>query len=240
MAPVTPLVSVLVSTYDGADHVAEAIASLQGQAGVELEVVVTDDGSRDRTPDLVAALAADDPRIHLAVVAHAGIAATRNRGLARARGDYVTFLDQDDLCPRGTIARHLERLESDRAATAIFGLMRAFTAGEEPSPPRRTMLLSAALLRREAFGTVGSFDERFTLGDDFDWLLRLLETGRPILLDDAPATLHRRHRGQATGDVTTVRSEQLRALGASLRRRRAAGLAGPLQHPLVAAGVGGT
>ena len=198
-------------------------------------MVVTDDGSSDATTQIVRAIAARDPRVDFAVQRHAGMTAARNACLARARGSYIALLDQDDLCPSGKLTRQLALLERSPETAAVFGVTQFFDDAPREEPGY-TMLLAAGLFRRETLDAVGHFDQRFESADDFDFLLRLIESGLRIELEPGLGACHRRHARQATADKEATKRECLRALSASLQRRRRAGIRGPLRHPLIADG----
>jgi glycosyltransferase involved in cell wall biosynthesis len=226
------LISVLMATFDGEAFVQEAIESVLQQRGVELELVVIDDGSVDATPAIVHDLTRRDPRIRFAVRPHAGMAAARNACLAQARGSHVALLDQDDLCPEGKLARQFALLEASPEIAAVFGLTQMFGTGEH-GEAGYTMLLAAALLRRDVVDAVGEFDPTCASADDLDFLLRMIESGHRIELETGLGTYHRRHCGQASGNLVATRQDCVRALARSLERRRRSGLHGPLRHPLV-------
>jgi glycosyltransferase involved in cell wall biosynthesis len=88
------LVSVVIPTYNRADRLPETLASVFGQTYRDLEVVLVDDGSTDATATVVAQC---DPRLRYTRQANAGVSAARNRGLREVRGEFVCFLDSDDL-----------------------------------------------------------------------------------------------------------------------------------------------
>jgi glycosyltransferase involved in cell wall biosynthesis len=228
------MISVLMATFNGEAFVQEAIDSVLRQRRVKLELVVTDDGSTDATPVIVRGLARDDPRIRFEAQRHAGMAATRNACLARARGSQIALLDQDDRCPDDKLARQLSLLDASPGLAAVFGLTQFFGAGEHDEP-RYTMLLAAALLHRDLVETVGEFDPGYTSADDLDYLLRMIESGHRLELEPGLGTCHRRHPEQASADVITSRLEGVRALARSLQRRRQSGVDGPLAHPLIVA-----
>src|SRR5699024_5860523 len=93
MPPSSPLVSVVVPVFNVEEYLAEAVASLTAQTHENLEILLVDDASTDGSLALARRLAQDDPRIVVVPVGHGGLGATRNRGLERARGTYVTFVD---------------------------------------------------------------------------------------------------------------------------------------------------
>src|SRR4051794_14610056 len=104
-----PAVSVVVICFNDARHLPAAVGSATGQSLRDLEVVVVDDGSRDETPAVAAALAADDARVryHRLDTNSGGCSRPRNVGMSLATGEFVTFLDSDDLMPRRACERLL-------------------------------------------------------------------------------------------------------------------------------------
>ena len=116
-----PRISIVMPVYNGARFVAEALASVQSEPGIEAEIIVVDDGSTDQTTLVVSSLAANDPRISLLQCEHKGVSAARNVGVKAATGAYVTFLDSDDICPPGRIARQVSKLAARPDAAAVIG-----------------------------------------------------------------------------------------------------------------------
>ena len=93
----SPLVSVIVPSFNSQDHVAETIRSVLAQTMADLEIIAVDDASTDSTADVLAGLAAQDPRVTVLVQGeNQGVARARNRGLEAARGRYIAYLDSDD------------------------------------------------------------------------------------------------------------------------------------------------
>src|SRR5438093_11942235 len=91
-----PGVSVIVPTYNRAYLLGPSLASVLAE-DADIELIVVDDGSTDGTPALLAAIA--DPRLHVVVRPHAGIAAARNAGVAAARAPVIAFRHSDDRVP---------------------------------------------------------------------------------------------------------------------------------------------
>lgn len=236
-----PQISVIMTTYNGAEFVDESIGSLTAEAGVDLDIVVIDDASTDGTLARLRELAARDARIRVFAGEKRGIAGSRNAGLAEVRHALLTFLDQDDLCVPGRLVRQAALIERTPGVSAVMGETLMFqTLGPDrmPAPGSNTarilsVLLSAGLFRTSAVRSLG-FDSRFSMGDDFDLILRLLETDHEIAVEREIATLHRRHAGNTSGNIAAVRLELLKVFQESLKRRRAAGRVGPIVHPLVA------
>jgi hypothetical protein len=116
-----PRLSILVPTWNAAATVERALASVLAERSMPLELVVVDDASTDGTADLVAALAERDPRVVLVrLPANGGVSNARNRGLATVRGEWLGFLDADDLLLPGALEA-LERPTADPAVRAVVG-----------------------------------------------------------------------------------------------------------------------
>lgn len=93
-----PLVSVIMPSYNAEKYIAESIESVLHQTYRNWELLITDDCSCDRTPEIVQSYCQQDQRINFVVAKqHAGIAKTRNQSIARAKGQFIAFLDNDDL-----------------------------------------------------------------------------------------------------------------------------------------------
>src|SRR5438132_11460312 len=111
-------VSVVIPTYNRAHVVVEAIDSALAQTFPDLEVIVVDDGSSDDTASRVRGH--PDPRVRYLVRPHAGVSATRNAGIAAARGTLLSFLDSDDLWRPDKLAREVAFLEAHPDVAALF------------------------------------------------------------------------------------------------------------------------
>lgn len=157
-----PLVSVVVPAYGVEEWLPECLASLVAQTHRRWEAVVVDDGSPDRSGEIAEQWAADDPRIRVVHVQNAGLGAARNEGLRHVRGDYLAFLDSDDVLPPtayATLVASLEASGSDFAA----GSVQRWEDGrlEEPRWMRRLHGTTLTGVRVEA--------EPEILGDVFAW-----------------------------------------------------------------------
>lgn len=108
-----PLVSVVMPAFDAAATIADSMRSVLEQQHRAVELLVIDDRSRDATWDIVQAAAAEDARIvPIRMPANAGVAAARNAGLEAARGEYVAFLDSDDLWRADKLAQQLAHVDA--------------------------------------------------------------------------------------------------------------------------------
>lgn len=184
-----PLVSVVMPLYNAENYVGEAIRSVQSQTCGDWELLVIDDGSRDDSLKIAQRLAAEDPRIAVhANPRNMGVAGTRNRGLDLARGDWVAFLDSDDLWRRDKLEKQL-RLAHRTGAKMIYTSYTLFRDGPSTRsdyvvPERITyesMLrenavgCSTVLIRRDALAGHRFSPEIYH--EDYALWLELLRTG---------------------------------------------------------------
>ena len=96
-------VSVIVPCYNAQAYLAQCLDSLRRQTMTDFEALLVDDGSDDQTPGILADAAAEDARLTVLRQANAGVSAARNRALRQARGEWVFFLDADDLLPEDAL-----------------------------------------------------------------------------------------------------------------------------------------
>jgi glycosyltransferase involved in cell wall biosynthesis len=194
------LVSCIVPVYNGAPFIAQALDSIYAQTGADLDVIVIDDGSTDGS----AQIAANFPEVRVHTKAHGGVAAARNDGVGLARGEFIAFLDADDLWLPGKIVAQLTALESDPSADYAVTLIHHVTTGPDgrlpdtPSPADATKLgkmMQCLLARRRVFGVVGPFDTRTVTRADQDWFLRADEMGMKGVVVDEVFTIRRIHGG---------------------------------------------
>jgi glycosyltransferase involved in cell wall biosynthesis len=227
----TPVVSVVVPTYERASLIEASVASLLAQTGVDFEVVVVDDGSTDDTQARLGRIV--DPRLRVIAAPHGGVAAARNRGVAACRGRYVAFHDSDDEAMPGRLARPVEVLSShpELGLVIMNGLFlppEEGGGGEEPwvKPEVTATLVGRTIgvaevfrrnlgqlqgmcFTREALAAAGPFDTTFRILDDLDLVLRVTARS-PAMFVDEPVFRYRRHGGGIARDRTTVREEAIR------------------------------
>jgi glycosyltransferase involved in cell wall biosynthesis len=187
-----PLVSVIIPAWNNADMAVEAVTSALAQTHPRTEVVAVDDGSTD---DTAARLAAFAPRITLVRQDHRGPAVARNAGVRASRGEFIGFLDSDDLWMPEKIARCLPPLLADPQVGVVYTAVRIHETdtGRKYLLPQYThggsmardlflecrgVNTSTLLLRRSSFDQVGGFDEEFFRAQDWDLMVRLAEVCR--------------------------------------------------------------
>jgi glycosyltransferase involved in cell wall biosynthesis len=220
-----PLVSVIVPVYEGAAFLPDAIRNIVSQEYPALEIIVVDDGS---TQDIAAALRPLPVDVRLFRQNNAGAAAARNRGVRDASGEFIAFLDVDDLWPECNLDVLVDRLLAHPEADVVRGRAQLTTYAGAPEPgeflgnPAEAFphYIGAGLYRRRAFEKVGLFDPDLRFGEDTDWYTRAAER-RLVIHQLEEVTLYvRRHADNMTRGKSLVELNQLRLFKKTLDRRR--------------------
>lgn len=198
------LVSAIIPTYNYGRFVCEAVESALAQSYPAMEVIVVDDGSTDDTRQRLAAYGS---RIRYIWQSNSGLSAARNTGIREARGDWVAFLDADDIWHHDKTARQLAAAHT-LGQPALIGSRGVDALPDElpVEPSVRSLGVSDFLLslpvgpsgtivRREAFESAGLFDESLRSVEDRDMWLRLAARF-PAVEVDCPCWWYRTHAGQ--------------------------------------------
>jgi glycosyltransferase involved in cell wall biosynthesis len=221
--------SIVTACRNSAGTIEQCMQSVSGQRGVELEHIVVDGNSTDGTLDIVARNR-DDRRVVL-TGADQGIADAFNRGLARATGDVVGFLNSDDwYASEDSLAAVHPLLRGDRAI--VCGAMDLVSPDgsasrrleSDPSRLRRGMYVRhpATFVPTELLRAMGGFDTRYRIAMDFDLITRLRLAGAEFVVIDK--TITRMRAGGASWNISRVLREDLdiknRHYGRGLRNYR--------------------
>lgn len=211
-----PEVSVVIPAYNCDRYLAEAIDSVLHQTYQNFELIVIDDGSTDQTQQVLQAYCKKSLSVDLRIVSqqNQGVAIARNRGIELARGEWIAFLDADDVFLPHKLAAQIEMAQANREAGIVHsGWQRISATGEvlmqvEPWKQIPTLdldswlrwkpvLPSAMLFRRVWLDRVGGFDPRFPPAEDTDLVLRLAHQGcRSIWLPQV-TVCYRQHEDSA-------------------------------------------
>ena len=212
-------VSVIMPAFNAARFIAVAIASLlQERDALALDIVVVDDGSTDDTRAIVEDIAARHPQVRLLRNPRKGIAAARNTGVANIASEcrFVAFMDADDASVAGRLVRQRDLMVNDPTIDVLYGRVEMFVDFDDqalqPRQASRTRIirgpyLQSAMYRPQVFARVGAFDESYRQGCDTDYLLRVMESGARLVLDEGVAAYYRRHDANVTLNTAEVQRE---------------------------------
>lgn len=227
-----PRISIVIPAYNVADYILPAVNSALDQSFADLEVIVVDDGSTDRTPALLAQLAEarQDERLRIIRQANGGLSAARNTGIREARGDYIGFLDGDDLWRHDKAERHVALMDSDPDIGISYSASEFIEEDGRPAqrllrpdtlkPSLHDMILrnhvgngSTPVVRRDCFEIAGLFREDLRSCEDYEmwcrilWLTDAVAVGLPV-----PLTLYRLRKSSLSFDVDRFVTQADRAL----------------------------
>ena len=212
----SPLVTVVIPTYNRAALVMEAIGSVLRQSYRNFEILVCDDGSTDDTAVRVAQFG--PPVRYLALQRSGRPGAPRNRGFEAARGELIAFLDDDDLWEPEKLARQIELMERSPDLNLVYTDRRVQSSNDAllitvhtPTPKRPDQLLNiilnrqmpcvgTLLVRRELLRRVEGFDETLVTGEDLDLFLRIAPIARVAGVPE-PLVMVRRQAGSVSGST---------------------------------------
>lgn len=188
------MVSVIIVTHNRAVFLAEAIDSVLAQTyfqknQADWELIVVDDGSTDHTPDLVAGYRQRFPQVGYVGLEHGGVSRARNHGLRLAHGEFIAFLDSDDLWLKDKIQVQLSYMKAFPEAQFCLTEEIWVRNGRRVNQKHRhqkysgwvldkvlplcLLSLSSAMFRRRLFEEIGGFDETLPVCEDYDLGLRI-------------------------------------------------------------------
>jgi len=215
-----PKVSVIIPSFNCELYIAETINSVLNQSHKNIELIVVDDGSSDRTREIVASFG---PQVRLIAQPNSGRCAARNRGIREARGEYICLLDHDDYWFFDKIERQLTEFKRHPEAGGVYSnyiIWHRDVVGQFPVPDSIDltnysdgideelsgwiyhqfliniyMLTSAAMFRVEVFERCGVYDESLPYSEDWELWLRISRE-YPLIKLNRPTTLYRQHPQQ--------------------------------------------
>jgi glycosyltransferase involved in cell wall biosynthesis len=218
----SPVVSVIIPVRNGREFIHEALSSVCSQSFGDLEVIVVDDGSTDFDYTTLTRLG---PRIRVHRLAGGGVSTARNTGMRLARGQYLAFLDADDVWFPGKLAAQIRYFEQHPDVGCVFG---GFTKWERAAdggfPPAQQLMhdchalteceaarsgwiytqllqgllvgMNTAVIRREVYTRLGGFDAAMRIGEDYLFWLKVSRI-YPMHALNGPVALYRIHESSA-------------------------------------------
>lgn len=210
-----PLISVIIPVYNSANYIAETIDSVLNQTHSNWEVINVDDGSTDTSKEIIFDFCKKDNRIKYTHQQNKGQAAARNTGVKNARGEFIAFLDSDDIWHPEKLTLQLEYLRS-KNVDVVFSdsevfpkqydigenhfTQKGFLKGEQffiELFQKSSITNSSVLLKKSIFNKVGFFDEDPHLRgtEDWDMWLRMANAGYSFYGIDKKLVKYRIHEG---------------------------------------------
>jgi glycosyltransferase involved in cell wall biosynthesis len=224
-----PLVSVVIPCYNAGRYIAATLRSVLAQDIDGMEVIVVDDGSRD---DSVSLVRATFPQVRVIEQGNAGVAAARNNGIAAARGEWIAFVDADDIWLPGKLRAQFDAMAGIEYCRMSYTAWQVWPSLEpEPQPACLKELAESAsdssrwdgasgwiypqllldcvvwtstvVAQRSLFDEIGAFDPALRVGEDYDLWLRASRV-TPIYRVARPYALYRTHPSSITHSLPTA------------------------------------
>ena len=244
----SPLISCIVPVFNGERYLAEALDSILAQTYRPMEIIVVDDGSTDGTSRILARM---KKSIRVLRQDDRGPSAARNLGWRAASGDFVAFLDYDDLWHPEKLARQMARFEARPELEISVAHAQIFWVEELQEEaarlrhqPRSDVVpgytTGALLARTSVRETYGEFDSSLWFGDSTEWFLRLADQGAVMELSPEVLLYHRMHpSNHSRRRMSASKEEFLHIIKTMLdRKRRHSGAAVPYLWPEPGAKIG--
>lgn len=209
-----PSYSVVIPCYNVGDYVEEAVASALAQTHAPLEVVCVNDGSIDGTAKALERLQAAYPHLLKVITGpNAGACAARNKGQAVATGEWIQFLDADDLLHPSKVEAQLGLLDGSGGIDLVCGSYERLEQGTITTSVsgqseddwlnlilKRCGITSANLWRRRAVEAVGGWSEEWKSSQEYELMFRLLKSGASVGYDQSIRTTIRAREGSISND----------------------------------------
>jgi glycosyltransferase involved in cell wall biosynthesis len=221
-----PLISVVIPAYNAEKTILETIESVLNQTFSDLELIVINDGSTDSTLNIVSSI--KDPRLKVYSYPNAGVAVSRNRGTAQTCGEFISFIDADDLWTPDKLEAQLKALQANPQAAVAYSWVDYITASGEFFRPGNYITIngnayqellihcvlengSNPLIRKQALTEVGGFEQELSLAEDWDMWLRLAARYNFVAVP-SPQILYRMSAQSASTNILKMEAACLKCI----------------------------
>jgi glycosyltransferase involved in cell wall biosynthesis len=226
-----PTISVVIPAYNAERTILETVASVLQQTFSDFELIVIDDGSRDRTVELLQSI--KDERLKVFSYENGGLPVARNRGISRSNGEFITFVDADDLWTPDKLELQLAALQQhpeagvayswtsciDERGELLFQYAPTFYEGNVYAQLLIGDFIysgSNTMIRRQAVESAGEFDPTFKSCEDWDYWLRLAVRW-PFVVVRKHQILYRRSSGAMSSKIDVMKEAALIAMEKAYR-----------------------
>lgn len=220
-----PMISLIIPVYNGERFIREAIENVISQNYPVLEIIIVDDGSTDQTEAIIGLL---NKNIRYIKQENEGPASARNHGLKEANGQYVVFLDADDLFPEGNFNVLIKEMLQHPELEVVHGYAQLLQ--EDPVSRKFELIgnpkesypyyISAGLYRKSVFDKVGLFDSSLQFSEDTDWFFRAIGMNCNIKRIEEITLYVRRHENNMTKGKDLIELKLLHVIKRKIDRKR--------------------
>lgn len=220
-----PEVTVVIPVYNGEKYINETLESVLAQEYRSFEIIVVDDGSTDGSAEVVTSYKS----VRYLHQRNQGVAVARNVGISSALGNFIAFLDQDDLWEPSKLRIQIDYLQRNPHVSYVLARQRIFLQPgvERPSWLREEHLRESQagylpgtlVARKTLFGTIGPFNPEFGTASDVEWFFRAKDLGVSMAMLPHVLLLHRIHNTNQSFQVDALHREYLRIARQSMLRQ---------------------
>jgi glycosyltransferase involved in cell wall biosynthesis len=224
-------VTVITANYNGSRYLARAVQSVLNQTHSNIEYIIVDDGSSDESLKIINDFAARDPRIRpICMPSNGGVARARNRGIEHSTGEFITFIDADDVWAAEKLERQLAVFRRYPEAGLVVTAAELIDENDQALPRKKSgkktrqgrvslydyiagkcILSINAMTRRECLDRSGLFNPNYVIGEDYELWMRITRDYDYHYLDE-PLHRYRVHGHNATRDKLFNRESKIRIL----------------------------
>jgi len=223
-----PLISVIIPVYNAEKYITQALDSVFNQTIKNIEVICINDGSKDSSLEILKTYGA---KIRLLDNGqNYGIGETRNRGIAVAKGDFLAFMDADDIWEPEKLKTQILQFQKNKDLDISFSYMKCFISPELsaeakrlrycPPDPTTGYLSGTAVIKSTSFEKVGMFNPKWKVGEFIDWFAKAKEMGLSYDITPGVFLLRRIHETNTGVAERSSRSDFVKIMKESLDRKR--------------------
>ena len=218
-----PFVSLIIPLYNAERFIAEAIESVKKQKYPSLEIIVIDDGSTDTSRTIIEQ---QYPEVIYSFQENKGPAAARNAGILLAKGEYLAFLDADDVWEIQAIQSLVKTFRENTEIDFVMGKIQLMKWDDDKKnfvnngTPFWAHQLGSLMIRRKVALEVGLFDETFKHSEDAEWISRLIDNGKKLKLIEKCVIEYRIHGNNWSLSKNIMTNNFFKVLRASIHRKR--------------------